>query len=201
MVMMRVLLCALLLINIAAANAQQDSSRFAGLNLQRIHTNETGMKVLGAWGAANIIEGVSGYLIAKDQQWRSFHQMNAIWGIVNLGIAGAGYMGARREAEAHYNCGDALHHYEATKRLFLINAGLDVLYITSGIIVTQHGKITTHGPEVWRGYGKSITLQGAGLLLFDVTMYSAHARRDKGWYKLLQGVCFTGNGVGLNYQF
>lgn len=179
----------------------QEIISFASLNTQRIHTNTTGMQVLGAWGAANIVTGVTGYLTADDNEWRSFHQMNTLWGVVNLGIAGAGYLGARKEAKLSYTPADALRRHEANRRLFLLNSGLDGLYIGTGIYLTEHAKSETSHPEVWRGYGKSIALQGIGLLLFDAVMYAAHGRKDRQWYKLLQGVTMTGNGIGLHYTF
>ncbi len=50
------------------------------------------------------------------------------------------------------------------------------------------------------GFGKSIAMQGIALLLFDGTMYALHQKQDKKWYKLTQGICFTGNGVGYMYR-
>ncbi len=179
------------------AKGYAQEAPFKTLTQQRTQTNETGMKVLGAWGAANIIEGLAGYSAAKTEQWRSFHSMNAIWGVINLGIAGAGYVGAKKELRKAYNCSDAVARYEATRRLFLLNAGLDGVYIASGFYLTEHAKNEAHHPDVWRGYGKSFILQGSGLLVFDVVMYAAHGSRSKAWYKALQGVCISGNGVGL----
>jgi hypothetical protein len=84
--------------------------------------------------------------------------------------------------------------------LYLINAGLDVLYIGSGAVIHAYADDMNHS-AMWHGYAKSFMLQGAVLLLFDGTMYALHSRQDKKWYKLLQGVVVTGNGVGYRYQF
>lgn len=46
----------------------QSPDPFTALNKQRIETNTTGMKVLGVWGAANMISGVAGYNMAKDNE-------------------------------------------------------------------------------------------------------------------------------------
>jgi hypothetical protein len=54
---------------------------------------------------------------------------------------------------------------------------------------------------MYRGFGKSLLLQGIGLLMFDSGMYFAHGRADKAWYRVLQGVVVTGDGIGGRYAF
>lgn len=183
-----------------AQSLKVNDAAFTQLNDRRVATNKTGMTILGAWGAANIVGGVAGALSATDHEWKSFHTMNALWGVVNLGIAGMGYMGARKEAGQILSCDKMLGRYESGKRLFLINAGLDVVYIGSGMALTSYAD-DLDNPDRWRGYGKSVTMQGIFLLVFDGTMYALHQHKNKHWYKLLEGVCVTGNGVGFNYTF
>ncbi len=183
-----------------AQSLKVNDAAFAQLNDRRVATNKTGMTILGAWGAANIVGGVAGALSATDQEWKSFHTMNALWGVVNLGIAGMGYMGARKESGQILSCDKMLGRYESGKRLFLINAGLDVVYIGSGMALTSYAD-DLDNPDRWRGYGKSVTMQGIFLLVFDGTMYALHQHKNKQWYKLLEGVCVTGNGVGFKYTF
>jgi hypothetical protein len=125
--------------------------------------------------------------------------MYALWGAVNLGIAGMGYMGARKEMNAHYDCAGMLHRYEANKRLFLLNAGLDVLYISSGVYLQEYAKNVRTDADTWRGFGKSVTMQGIFLLVFDGVMFSMHQHQDRKWYRMLNGICVTGNGVGFRY--
>ena len=125
--------------------------------------------------------------------------MNAAWGVINLSIAGLGYLGAKRELNKVYSSTQALHRYEATKRLYLLNAGLDGLYISTGAFLAEHAKHGGTNADLYRGFGKSLILQGAGLLLFDATMFTAHHHKDKRWYRALQGVCITGNGIGWRY--
>ena len=54
----------------------------AAYNKKRVSINETGMKVLGAWGIGkNIADGGIGYFMAKQDEWKYFHgKMNALWG-------------------------------------------------------------------------------------------------------------------------
>ena len=194
-----ILLCTFTMQSMAQSLKMNDAA-FAQLNERRIATNKTGMTILGAWGAANIVGGVAGVLASSDQEWKSFHTMNALWGAVNLGIAGMGYMGARKEAKQTLSCDKMLDRYESGKRLFLINAGLDVAYIGSGVALSAYAD-DLNDSDRWRGYGRSVTMQGIFLLVFDGTMYALHQHNNKQWYKLLQGVCVTGNGVGFNYRF
>ena len=157
------------------------------------------MRVLGAWGLVNTIGGIAGAVTADREDWQYFHQMNAAWGIVNLSIAGLSYLGARREMGKAYSGSRALHRYESTRRLYLLNAGLDGLYIATGVYLTERARRGGDNEALFRGFGKSLILQGAGLLLFDVNMLLAHGRRDRAWYRALQGVSLTGNGVGWRY--
>jgi hypothetical protein len=175
-----------------------DTGAFSALNAQRIRTDITGMRVLAGWGLLNTVEGIAGTATAEQDEWKHFHQMNAAWGVINSGIAGLGYLGARRELKKQYSRAEALHRYEATKRLYLLNAGLDGLYISTGVFLAAHAKHTGDA-DLYRGFGRSLILQGAGLLLFDATMFTAHHHKDKGWYRALQGLCITGNGIGWRY--
>ena len=178
----------------------RDTAIFSQLNVQRIHTDMTGMRVLGGWGLLHTVAGIAGTVAADQDDWKHFHQMNAAWGVVNLGIAGLGYLGARRELRKQYSPAQALHRYEATKRLYLLNAGLDGLYISTGVFLSEHAKHAGSNADLYRGFGKSLILQGAGLLVFDVTMFMAHHHKDKGWYRALQGLSVTGNGIGWRWM-
>lgn len=178
----------------------QSQNNLTDLNDQRIQTNKTGMTVLGGWAAANIVSGTAGYFIAQDEEWKAFHGMNAMWNVVNGVIAYSGYRGALKEQGKKLSGADAYSRYESNKRLFLLNAGLDIAYIGSGLLLNAYAG-DFNNPAEWRGFGKSVALQGVFLLLFDGTMYAVHQSRNKSWYKILSGVSFTGNGIGYNYRF
>ena len=193
-----VLLSLLLLCSLHGYCGSLDTTGFAALNARRIHTDLTGMKVLGAWGIVNTVGGIVGAIAAYDTKWKRFHEMNAAWGVINLSIAGLGYIGARRELGKHYSATQDLHRYEATKRLYLLNGGLDGLYIATGIFLKEHAKHSSQS-DLYRGFGSSLVLQGAGLLLFDITMFTAHQNQDKRWYRALQGLSISGNGIGWNW--
>lgn len=182
------------------SRAQNITTSFEGLNAKKINTDKKGMMVLGTWGAANIVGGITGLIVANKEEARAFHTMNAIWGAVNLSIASLSYAGAKKDMKKEIDCDQMLHRYEATKRLYLLNAGLDILYIGTGVTLNAYADEFNNSAR-WHGYGKSIAVQGIALLVFDATMFSMHQKQDKNWYKLLQGVCFTGNGIGYCYNF
>ena len=55
--------------------------------------NESAMLVLGTWAAGNILIGTYGNFEASGEA-KYFHQFNAAWNVVNLGIATFGYFNA-----------------------------------------------------------------------------------------------------------
>ena len=173
----------------------------ATLNTARLHTNKHGMRVLGSWGLVNIAAGTVGYFTATDKEWKDFHLMNLSWGVVNTAIAGMGLAGVRQEMAQKLNCNDMLQRYESNKRLYLINAGLDAVYIGTGVFLWEHSNSVASHAELWSGFGKSVALQGLFLLFFDSTMYASHTAKNKKWYKLTQGLCVTNNGISLHYAF
>lgn len=191
----------IVLLSVNSISNGQPPETYQQLNDRRIQTNKTGMKILGTWGAANIVAGIAGYGVANNNEWRSFHQMNAIWGVVNLGIAASGYFGAKREAGKSFTFAEGFEKQQSNTKLFLLNAGLDGLYLGTGIYLIERARNENNRPEVWRGYGKSILVQGIGLLIFDVVMYASHNNRNKSWYRLLSGINISGHGVGLTYRF
>lgn len=177
----------------------QDLS-YEALNNKRINTNKPGMLVLAGWGVANLGAGITGYATAEDVEWQSFHGMNALWGAVNGTIGILGYMGARKEAHKSFELNSAFERYQQSKKIYLINAGLDVLYIATGAALVSLSP-QFNNPARWRGFGKSIAVQGVALLVFDGVMFGLLQQHNKDWAKLLSGVQFTGNGVGYVYRF
>ena len=190
---------AIVVILLSFATQAQEIS-FTTLNNKRISTNKTGMAILGTWGVVNSAAGAAGYFIAGNKEAKAFHGMNAIWGATNALIAMGGYAGARREAKEERSFSDGLQRYESVKRLYLVNAGLDVLYIGTGALLALEAD-RFNQPEMWRGFGKSFVVQGAALLLFDGIMFAAHQRQNKDWYRLLSGIKVTPNGIGYSHVF
>ena len=173
----------------------------AKYNEARMRINKTGMKVLGAWGIASIADGGIGYFTAKKDEWKYFHEMNAAWGLINTGIAAISLSRARKEAAGRINYEDAYVRYKATKKLYLINAGLDVVYIAAGVGLVKYSESAKNNPEIWSGFGKSVVIQGVFLLIFDNVMYTSHARYNSLWFRLMNEIHVSNTGIGVNHSF
>lgn len=103
--------------------------------------------------------------------WRGLGLQGLVWGAIDAAIAGFGLVSLRRkrsrpDADTPAALAKETHNL---RRLLLINAGLDVLYIVGGTVVLT--QLTT---DFARGNGVGIIVQGAFLLLFD-TFYAFRA--------------------------
>lgn len=183
--LMRKLVC-LCLLTIASFTAfsQNLNDSFRALNVDRIHTNKIGMHFLQGFGIGSVIGSSIGLSRHNTPQNDAFYRMNIYWGLANLGISVLGSVQASREARLNENFGASLHRYEATRRLYLFNGSLDVLYIGTGVYLLEHANNPSSAdPQTLKGYGKAVITQGASLLLFDAIMYYAHSRKAKQWYR------------------
>jgi len=184
----------------AATHAASPDTSAADLNAARLRTNARGLPVLGTWGLTNIAAGTVGYLATDPGEARAFWGMNALWGVVNTALAGFGTYRARKqlaqlpttETEASYR------KWRRDRRIFLINAGLDVVYAGAGVAMLAYGRGDgADNPAQMRGFGNALVMQGAALFLFDLAMWAAHGRAKGAWQKLLAGVGVSGIGVGV----
>ncbi|MGV1037437.1 MAG: DUF6992 family protein [Candidatus Nanopelagicales bacterium] len=117
---------------------------------------------LAGLGAANVVAGLGFWRFGRGEQVPAFGQQSAMWGLVDLGIAGVSL--ARPAGEA-----------SRVRTVLLVNAGLDVAYIAGGAHVAYHrstfgGRVSS---EAARGHGLAVIVQGAQLLAFDLW----HARQ------------------------
>jgi hypothetical protein len=136
------------------------------LNTQR-SINKSGMYTLLGWSCTNIVTGT----IASTQTEGSahyFHQMNAMWNTVNLGLSIGGLVQERKlkiESTQDLNT-----RQKKLEKIFLINGGLDLVYmgVGTGLLLSKNETDTK------QGYGQSLLLQGGFLMLFDGTMYFLH---------------------------
>jgi len=159
---------------------------------------QTGMMVLGGWAVANIASG----LVLRSNTTgvdSRFYEMNAIWNGVNLAIAGFGYFTAVKLGTD----GSAFKLYQeqmGIDKTLLFNAGLDLGYIAAGAWMMERSKNVSKDPDLWKGYGKSIMLQGAFLFAFDVAMVLIHKKVVIGEQMILSFNAALG-GAGAVLQF
>lgn len=165
--------------------------------------NHNGMIVLTSWASANIVGSGIGYALTKSEEEKNFHLMNASWGIVNLGIALPGLLAKEKTSATMY---DLQKSQTQAEKLFLANAILDVVYISGGFYMKEYANNQTDikKQERFNGFGNSVIMQGAGLMVFDLAMTILNNRnRKKHLDPFLKkaNISFTGNYIKLGYRF
>ena len=183
----------------AVTASAQDSLKTFNDNRYRITT--AGMEVLGSWGAANIALGAAGWANSKGGQNKAFYQMNLIWGAANVGAAILGYTGAQKEYNKTLTADESLAAQKKIEKVFLINGALDMVYIGAGAYLKHRGD--NRNNTQLKGYGTSIMIQGAFLLLFDGTMYALNGTNGSKMRRFLikNPIVFNGKSVGMLYHF
>ena len=177
-----------------SAYAQSDSV-FYSFHQNRMNINESAMFVLGTWAAGNILVGTYGNFKASGEA-KYFHQFNAMWNVVNLGIAAFGYFNAVNSDPTSMTNLEILNDYNSLQSFLLLNAGLDVAYIATGFYLKERSK-NSSSSERLRGYGNSLLLQGGFLLAFDVALYFIHqSNANINLYPHLES--FLAGGVGVD---
>jgi hypothetical protein len=185
-----------------AIYAQSSPDDLAGFNAQRLHINRVGMAVLGSWAVGNI--GLSGLRIAHTTgEDRAFHQMNVYWNAVNLAIAGFGYYKAATTNDSVLSAYASLKEHFSTEKILLLNAGLDVAYVIGGLYLLERGNRQEAGDSrnQFRGFGRSVIVQGGFLLLFDVALYLFQHHHLNEAKSLFDNLTFSGNSAGIVLRF
>ena len=158
---------------------------------------------VAAWGGANALGGLALVWASSrsgtSTQWH-FGAMSAGWGVVNVGIAAGGLLasgpppaepGALLEAERQFH------------DILLFNLGLNVAYSAVGATMLGASYYGIDNIGRWRGFGASLVLQGAGLLVLDGIAFFASRSRlssllDAGVQLSVQAVP---TGAALTLQF
>lgn len=141
----------------------QDSAALEFFNSTRLEYNRQGMWILGSWAILNLLVGTIASFQTRGQV-QAFHQMNGYWNLVNLGIAGYGYWQAS-QISLVVSFWEVLTAQQQIEKVLLFNSALDLAYMAIGFFLIEKGLRLKK--ERWIGFGKSILLQGAFLLLFD----------------------------------
>lgn len=144
--------------------------------LDRYNQNKTNMTILAAWAGVNIIQGAISATNATGSG-PHFFKMNAYWNVVNLGIASLGLFQLRKELNKQYSLTQNHLAQQKLEKILLLNTGLDLAYITTGLLLKENGNRTSNLQNT--GFGNSLLLQGAFLLVFDLVQYGNHRRNGK----------------------
>jgi len=132
---------------------------------------------VAAWGGANALGGLAlAWGVGRSDRSAAWHfgAMTAGWGAVNVGIATIGLSTATPPAptaEAVLGAERQFHD------LLLFNLGLNVAYAAVGATMLGAGYRDVSNAGRWRGFGTSLILQGAGLLVLDgIAFFASRAR-------------------------
>lgn len=190
--MNKLILVLFLLFSIASLQAQN----LENFNDHRLNLTANGMLVLGTWATANLTINPILQLNTTGSR-KYFHQMNAMWGAVNLGIAGLGYYHAIKGDESVLSLSKTITEQQNIEKLLLFNAGLDVAYLSTGFFLRERSKTHQNKPERLLGFGNSLILQGAWLFAFDLGFYLIQNKHGKGLGTILDGLAFSPTGFSL----
>ncbi len=192
-----------ILVLVSFLSKAQTDSIIKQFDSKKNKLNHNGMIVLTSWASANIVGSGIGYALTKSEEEKNFHLMNASWGIVNLGIALPGLLAKEKTSATLY---DLQKSQTQAEKLFLANAILDVVYISGGFYMKEYANNQSDKTkqERFNGFGNSVIIQGAGLMVFDLAMTILNNRnRKKHLDPFLKkaSVSFTGNYIKLGYRF
>ena len=170
-------------------------------NADREDINEKLMIGLGSWATANFIaSGIGWASTAPNSEARYFHQMNVMWNTVNIGLAIPGYIKAKKSSST-LTFAESIRKEHQTEKIFLINTGIDIGYMASGLILRSEAKSNVEKRAQFNGYGNSMLMQGGFLFLFDLTSYAIHNRHSKkSLDNLLNSIELSNNGIGLKWH-
>ncbi|MBK6680328.1 MAG: hypothetical protein IPG53_10015 [Ignavibacteriales bacterium] len=159
--------------------------------------NRTGMLVLGGWALANIVSGTTLSFTTKGEA-KYFNQFNALWNTVNLGLALNGLFNTGTDSLSLLN---SVTGHQTLQNIFVLNAGLDLAYIATGLFLKEKAK-NSDKKDILNGYGNSLLVQGAFLLVFDAAMYFIHQNNaNVTLYPLLGTLTDPGVGLGMRVGF
>ncbi len=193
-------LATIFVIGLSSSFAQSITSKqLQGFQHERNDINQTAMLVLGSWAVGNILVGTYGNFKSNGEA-KYFHHFNAMWNVVNLGIAAFGYFNAVNSNPATMTNLEILKDYNSLQNFLLLNAGLDVAYIMTGFYLKERSK-NSSSAERLKGYGNSLLLQGGFLLAFDVASYFIHQNNANiHLYPQLESLLAGGIGFGINWK-
>lgn len=169
-------------------------------NTERLQVNKVGMMVLGSWAVGNI--GINAFLTRNASGSDAhFYRMNMYWNVVNLALAIPGLRHSLITDPASLDLAQSVSEYHRMGKILLINAGLDVAYISGGFLLKEMSKNRDKRKDLLNGYGRSLILQGGFLLVFDALLYIALQTKGGSLTKILESVQLGSQGIGLTFTF
>lgn len=154
-----------------------------------------GSIALGSWSVINMVTAAS-LVKNADGEALHFHQMNGYWNVVNGSLAAYSLISPYIVKKKDASESEMARRYQ---KIFLINAGLDIVYMTSGGLLNHYsGTKNTMRNE---GFGSSLMLQGGFLLAYDLWMAHRMKRWTNNQMQSQLNIRPTSYGISLSYQF
>ncbi len=151
-----------------------------------------GWVLMGFGVASALAGGVAAGVGYEDPWWLGAGLGTASWGVINalasLALLELGGASERRIAIERLMRGSALDRARAdaardqygSASILALNAGLDVFYIATGILLAILAPLLPSPEPALEGYGAAMAAQGTGLLAYDlVNWILAAARGDR----------------------
>jgi hypothetical protein len=175
----------------AAARTQLQASAAARTHVmdwrieQRSARRCAGFWLLG-WGVASAVAGTTVAIIERDHQaWLAAGVTTASFGVINALLAPS-LMDPSGSRERLIRADQRDPHSDLTRiredelvanlktgQTFAVNAGLDVFYISAGLLLYALGHVQTPRVGWEEGTGLALAVQGVPLLAFDVLNWFA----------------------------
>ena len=186
-----------LLFFVAFSSSAQPLAEF---NQVRLQTDRKLMITLGSWSVVNILGSGIAWATTDDAQRKYFHQMNATWNAVNLGLAIPGYIKAKKSND-RLSFKETMIEQQRAEKAFLFNTALDLTYMSAGLILRSEAKTNTEKGDQFKGFGNSLLMQGGFLFLFDLTAYMIHNRHQKRvLYPIFERLTPSSSGLGFSWR-
>lgn len=177
-------------------HAQNDTFYAQNYAQKSFDLQKKGMIILGSWATLNLISGSTGYFLSVNDH-KYFHQMNAGWNLVNLGIAGFALYNLGQTDASIMSYSESVSELQNLDKILLFNAGLDFGYMAAGAWLWERG--IRKSSQRLQGYGKSLILQGGFLLAFDVILYLMHSPLTNELIKIPEQIELTANGFKVYF--
>lgn len=169
-------------------------------NIERVSKVNTGMIVLGSWAVLNLVSSPIGSANSSGSQ-KYFHQMNGYWNIVNLGLAAGTIYSISKSDISSLSLAESMSELNSLQQLLLFNAGLDLAYMAGGFYLIERSKNSSNRADLFKGFGRSVILQGAFLFVFDISFYAYLSSMNSDIPNLLTNMKLTPYGLGYSLKF
>ncbi len=130
--------------------------------------------VLGWWCFVNAIAGLPVLFIVKGFWWY-FMLMSLSWAAINFAVVLRMY---EHTIMGRFTKGNVYKRFEVQRhveKMLLFNVGLDTAYVFAGLYLHTLSRVPGIGyPELWAGFGWSVIIQGAFLLVHDNIFHWMH---------------------------